>query len=157
MNDVWHLLFSRTGKHPADGDEQEISYAALEESRVMTEQEGRSAFRFWIAGGAALCLTVAIGTVSCAHREAEAASEGGRIFWIAVLVIALSVILTVIAVDFTRAWKAQKNLEARQKKAILSMPADVFARFRDRQPPERTSGNSKSRIPEGSNRQNEGQ
>lgn len=153
----WRLLFSRTGKHPADGGEQEISYAALEESRMMTEQEGRSAFRFWIAGGAALCLMVAIGAVSCAHREAGASSGDGRTFWIAVLVLVLAVILTVAAVDFARAWKAQKDAGTGRRKTVFSTAADVLAGFKDRLTPDAPAGKAADKAPQRTERQNEGQ
>ena len=112
----WRLLFSRTGRQPAeepDGDGEAVLSGAG--SRPMSEKEGRSAFLFWVAAGAVLCILVAICAVSCGRHGEDAAGIPMRAVWIAILIIAALVILAVSAADFIKAWKAQ-NRKAEGKK-----------------------------------------
>ena len=112
----WRLLFSRTGRMPAeesDGDGNAVLSGAG--SRPMTEKEGRSAFLFWIAAGAVLCILVAICAVSCGRHAEGTAGIPMRAVWIGILILAVTVILAVSAADIAKAWKAQ-NKKTKGKK-----------------------------------------
>ena len=43
------------------------------------------------------------------------------------------IILAVVAIDFWKAWKAQKNLEAEQMQAILNTPLETFSELEEGQ------------------------
>ena len=113
--DPWELLFSRDGELPAGEDEAEGLLYGEQGRRPMTQEEGRTAFGFWMIASLALCLIVALLAVSCAQRIGTETASEGRNGWIMILIALVAMIVIVIAADFRKAWKEQKK--EKQKKA----------------------------------------
>ena len=75
----WYLLFSRSGRRPEEPSEAEDGILPAQESRSMSEREGRGAFLFWIAAGFVLCLLAALSAVSCGRHGEEQAESGSSV------------------------------------------------------------------------------
>lgn len=56
-----------------------------------------------------------------------------RTAWIVALSLLLAVILAIVLIDFWKAWKKQKNLEAEQMKEILNTPLETFGKLEEDQ------------------------
>ena len=84
--DPWELLFSRDGELPAGEDEAEGLLYGEQGRRPMTQEEGRTAFGFWMIASLALCLIVALLAVSCAQRIGTETASEGRNGWIMILI-----------------------------------------------------------------------
>ena len=112
----WSILFSRSGKLPAEADGSELAGTG-EKTRPMTEKEGRAAFVLWVISGLVLCILVALYAVSCTRGTAPDGESSRSGLWAAAGALAVIIILVVAAFDIRKAWKAQQKNRAGKKPA----------------------------------------
>ena len=112
----WSILFSRSGKLPAEADGSELTGSG-EKNRPMTEKEGRAAFILWTVSGLVLCILVALYAVSCTRGTAPDGESSRSGLWAAAGALAVIIILVVAAFDIRKAWKAQQKNRAGKKPA----------------------------------------